>query len=147
MSQVRSTDGTSIAFERSGNGPALILVDGAFCSRAFGPSPKLAPILARHFTVYTYDRRGRGQSGDTLPYSPEREVEDLAALSGERVGRHCCSACPQAGRWLSKLRPLESRLRGWSHTNRPTWMTVRLAQRSTRLNSRVCLPRAIAAPR
>jgi pimeloyl-ACP methyl ester carboxylesterase len=80
MSQVRSKDGTTIAYERSGKGPALIIVDGAFCSRAFGPSPKLAPKLAPHFTVYAYDRRGRGQSGDTQPYSPEREVEDIAAL-------------------------------------------------------------------
>jgi hypothetical protein len=52
MTHVRSKDGTTIAYERSGNGPALILVDGALCSRAFGPSPKLAPLLARHFTVY-----------------------------------------------------------------------------------------------
>ena len=80
MSHVRSKDGTVIAYERSGNGPALILVDGALCSRAFGPSPKLAPLLARHFTVYAYDRRGRGQSGDTPPYAPAREVEDIAAL-------------------------------------------------------------------
>ena len=80
MSDVRSKDGTTIAYERSGSGPALILVDGALCSRAFGPSPKLAPLLARHFTVYAYDRRGRGESGDTPPYSPEREVEDIAAL-------------------------------------------------------------------
>ena len=55
-------------------------MDGALCSRAFGPSPKLAPLLAQHFTVYAYDRRGRGQSGDTPPYSPAREVEDIAAL-------------------------------------------------------------------
>jgi pimeloyl-ACP methyl ester carboxylesterase len=55
-------------------------VDGALCSRAFGPSPKLAPLFARHFTVYTYDRRGRGQSGDMRPYSPAREIEDIAAL-------------------------------------------------------------------
>jgi len=80
MSQVRSKDGTVIAYERSGSGPALILVDGALCSRAFGPSPQLAPLLAQHFTVYAYDRRGRGQSGDTHPYSPAREVEDIAAL-------------------------------------------------------------------
>lgn len=86
MSHVRSNDGTTIAYERSGNGPALILVDGALCSRAFGPSPKLASLLARHFTVYTYDRRGRGQSGDTHPYSPAREVEDIAALV-EAAGR------------------------------------------------------------
>src|SRR5262245_42452043 len=79
-SEVRSKDGTSIAYERYGSGPALILVDGAFCSRAFGPMPKLAPLLAPHFTVYTYDRRGRGQSGDTQPYAPEREIDDIAAL-------------------------------------------------------------------
>ena len=80
MSHARSKDGTTIVYERSGNGPALILVDGALCSRAFGPSPKLATLLAQHFTVYAYDRRGRGQSGDTHPYSPAREVEDIAAL-------------------------------------------------------------------
>ena len=80
MSQTRSKDGTLIAYDRSGGGPALIIVDGALCSRGFGPSPKLAPLLARHFTVYAYDRRGRGESGDTQPYSHTREVEDLAAL-------------------------------------------------------------------
>jgi pimeloyl-ACP methyl ester carboxylesterase len=80
MSVVTSRDGTTIGYERSGSGPAVIIVDGAFCSRAFGPSAKLAPQLAKHFTVYAYDRRGRGQSGDTQPYSPAREVEDLAAL-------------------------------------------------------------------
>jgi pimeloyl-ACP methyl ester carboxylesterase len=77
---VQSADGTTITYERSGTGPALILVDGALCSRAFGPSPKLAPLLAPYFTVYAYDRRGRGQSGDTPPYAPAREVEDIAAL-------------------------------------------------------------------
>ena len=80
MSQIRSKDGTTIAYSRYGSGPALILVDGALCSSAFGPSPKLAPLLARHFTVYAYDRRGRGQSGDVPTYAPEREVEDIAAL-------------------------------------------------------------------
>jgi len=80
MSQVKSKDGTAIAYTRTGSGPALILIDGALCSRGFGPSPKLAPLLARHFTVFAYDRRGRGESGDTQPYSPAREVEDIAAL-------------------------------------------------------------------
>jgi pimeloyl-ACP methyl ester carboxylesterase len=83
---VISRDGTAIAYERSGQGPALILVDGALCSRAFGPMPKLAALLARHFTVYIYDRRGRGESGDTLPYAKEREIEDLAALIREAGG-------------------------------------------------------------
>jgi pimeloyl-ACP methyl ester carboxylesterase len=87
MKQAISRDGTAIAYERCGKGPALILVDGALCSRAFGPTPKLAPLLAQHFTVYTYDRRGRGQSGDKQPYSKEREVEDIAALIQEAGGR------------------------------------------------------------
>jgi pimeloyl-ACP methyl ester carboxylesterase len=69
-----------------GSGPPLILVDGALCSRAFGPMPKLAPLLAKSFRVYLYDRRGRGASGDTGPYSKEREVEDLEALIGEAGG-------------------------------------------------------------
>jgi pimeloyl-ACP methyl ester carboxylesterase len=79
-SYVPSKDGATIAYEQIGSGPALILIDGALCSRAFGPSPKLAPLLAKHFTVYTYDRRGRGRSGDKKPYAPAREVEDIAAL-------------------------------------------------------------------
>ncbi len=78
--QAISKDGTPIGYETSGTGPALILVDGALCSRSFGPMPKLAPLLAKYFTVYMYDRRGRGESGDTLPYSKAREVEDLGAL-------------------------------------------------------------------
>lgn len=87
MSHVTSKDGTRIGYQRSGQGPALILVDGAMCSRDFGPMPKLAPLLAQRFTVYVYDRRGRGRSGDTPPYSPEREVEDVAALIQEAGGR------------------------------------------------------------
>lgn len=86
MSQVRSKDGTMIAYERSGSGPALILVDGALCSRAFGPSAKLTPLLARYFTVYAYDRRGRGESGDAPQYSPALEVEDIAALIEDAGG-------------------------------------------------------------
>lgn len=77
---VTSKDGTRIAYEISGQGPALILVDGALCHRNFGPSGALSAQLSSHFTVYRYDRRGRGESGDTLPYAVEREVEDLAAL-------------------------------------------------------------------
>ena len=76
----RSKDGTAIAYERSGSGPPLILIDGALCSRAFGPSPKLVTRLAAQFTVYAYDRRGRGESGDTPPYSTAREIEDIAGL-------------------------------------------------------------------
>jgi pimeloyl-ACP methyl ester carboxylesterase len=80
LQKVISTDGAPIAYEKSGAGPAVILVDGALCSRAFGPMPKLARLLAPQFTVFNYDRRGRGDSGDVQPYAREREVEDIAAL-------------------------------------------------------------------
>src|SRR5580700_11530638 len=78
--KVFSKDGTAIAFDRIGNGPPVILVDGALCYRGMGQSGQLAELLAEHFTVFTYDRRGRGQSGDTPPYAVEREIEDLEAL-------------------------------------------------------------------
>lgn len=77
---VTSRDGTRIAYSRKGTGPALILVDGALCHRSMGPSAELSKILAGDFTVFTYDRRGRNESGDTPPYAPEREVEDIEAL-------------------------------------------------------------------
>ncbi|WP_238012815.1 alpha/beta hydrolase [Dactylosporangium sp. AC04546] len=80
MPTVTSADGTNIAYERGGSGPALVLVDGAMCYRAGGPMRPLAARLTDHFTVYAYDRRGRGESGDTLPYSPRREIEDLHAI-------------------------------------------------------------------
>jgi len=84
--QVVSKDGTLIAYDRQGSGPALILIVGALCSRALGPSVKLAPLLAAQFTVFSYDRRGRGESGDSTPYRVEREIEDLEALIAEAGG-------------------------------------------------------------
>ena len=86
MRKAISKDGTAIAFDTLGTGPPIILVDGAFCTRSFGPMPKLAPLLAKHFTVFTYDRRGRGDSGDKPPYAVEREIEDLQALIKEAGG-------------------------------------------------------------
>ncbi|MFI6273332.1 alpha/beta fold hydrolase [Micromonospora zamorensis] len=77
---VRSADGTTIAYERSGSGPAVILVDAAGGFREMGPMRSLAAQLAEEFAVLTYDRRGRGQSTDRLSYAPQREVEDLRAL-------------------------------------------------------------------
>ncbi|NQX28814.1 alpha/beta fold hydrolase [Microbacteriaceae bacterium VKM Ac-2854] len=77
---VTSADGTAIAIETVGTGPALVLVDGAMCRRGFGPARKLAEALADRYTVSFYDRRGRDDSGDTAPYSVAREVEDLAAV-------------------------------------------------------------------
>ena len=78
MQTVQSKDGTTIAYQRSGNGPLLIVVDPALSTRA--DAPQLAALLAQNFTVINYDRRGRGDSGDTQPYAVEREVEDIEAL-------------------------------------------------------------------
>jgi pimeloyl-ACP methyl ester carboxylesterase len=75
-----SQDGTSIAFERAGTGPPLILVDAAGGFRGFGPMGPLAAELHPEFTVYRYDRRGRGDSTDNQPYSVDREIDDLQAL-------------------------------------------------------------------
>jgi len=80
MQTVRSNDGTTIAFDRSGAGPAVILAGGAFSYRRFPKLLQLAELLSHRFTVINYDRRGRGDSGDTPPYAIEREIEDLAAL-------------------------------------------------------------------
>lgn len=81
---VRSADGTTIAYERSGDGPAIVLVGGAFNDRT--TSRAVAAALAEDFTVFGYDRRGRGDSGDTAPYAVQREIEDLAALIGAAGG-------------------------------------------------------------
>lgn len=76
--RVISRDGTSIAFDQRGDGPVVILVAAALSDRS--DTSKLAGLLAGHFTVVNYDRRGRGHSGDTQPYAVEREIEDLQAL-------------------------------------------------------------------
>ena len=80
MAFVTSNDGTQIGYSVVGSCPPFVLVDGAMCWRAMGPATPLAEALKDSFTVYTYDRRGRGESGDTKPYATQREVEDLAAV-------------------------------------------------------------------
>lgn len=80
---VTSRDGTTVAYSRTseGGGDPVVLVDGALNDRALrGPNPRLAEVLAAEFSVFTYDRRGRGESGDAPPYTVEREVEDLQAV-------------------------------------------------------------------
>ncbi len=77
---VRSRDGTVIAYDVSGLGPPLVLVWGALGYKEFSYARSMASTLAKDFTVYNYDRRGRGGSTDTLPYALEREIEDLAAV-------------------------------------------------------------------
>src|SRR5215467_2352693 len=81
MKTVQSADGTTIAFDQLGKGPALILVGGALEQRAMdSETAQLAPLLAQHFTVVHDARRGRGESTDTQPYAVEREIEDIDAL-------------------------------------------------------------------
>ena len=78
MQYVISKDGTRIAYEQSGQGPALVIVCGALGDHT--QQAGLARLLSKHFTVYNFDRRGHGESGDTPPYAVDREVEDLAAM-------------------------------------------------------------------
>ena len=75
-----SADGTQIAWTQRGEGPPLIMVDCVGVSQATTPQPTLASALAQHFSVYTYDRRGKGKSGNQQPYAVQREFEDLAAV-------------------------------------------------------------------
>lgn len=81
MSTIHSKDGTKLAYDVVGDGQPLILVDGATAHRAVNPTnAEIASLLSDSFRVYTYDRRGRGDSGDTQPYAVEREIEDIAVL-------------------------------------------------------------------
>jgi pimeloyl-ACP methyl ester carboxylesterase len=88
MGNVKSEDGTVIACDRYGQGPPVIVVGGALTSglRSFPAFVELAAALSSDFTVYTFDRRGRGDSGDSAPYAVDREIEDLEALIGEAGG-------------------------------------------------------------
>ncbi|MEO7911040.1 MAG: alpha/beta hydrolase [Roseiflexaceae bacterium] len=80
MKTTTSKDGTTLAYDVYGNGPALIYITGASCFRSFMPVVQDAKAFAQEFTVYNYDRRGRGDSSNTLPWSVEGEVEDIEAL-------------------------------------------------------------------
>ncbi|MEO5875911.1 MAG: alpha/beta hydrolase [Streptosporangiaceae bacterium] len=84
METIRSADGTALAFDRLGAGDPVVLVSGASCAR--GIHEQLAGLLSADFTVFNYDRRGRGDSGDTAPYAVEREIEDLSAVIAEAGG-------------------------------------------------------------
>jgi len=93
MDKVISADGTPIAYEAVGNGPTVVLVGGAFCDH--NVTAELAAALASDFTAVSYDRRGRGGSGDTLPYDVRREIDDIEALTrrfGSRANLHGISS-------------------------------------------------------
>ena len=97
MPHVTSRDGTKIAYEKAGNGPPLLLVNGAFAFRGFYGEQELAKKLSPDFTVLFYDRRGRGESGDSRPYRVEREIEDIAALIDAAGGRAALFAISSGG--------------------------------------------------
>ncbi len=114
MKEVTSKDGTPIAFDQLGEGPAVILVSGGSVDRS--SNAPLAALLASQFTVYNYDRRGRGPSGDTPPYAVEREVEDIAAVITE-VGGSACLFGSSSGAALA----LEAAASGLSITKLALW--------------------------
>jgi pimeloyl-ACP methyl ester carboxylesterase len=87
MKTTHSKDGTPLAYDIYGEGTPLIFITGATCFRNFEPVLHDATIFAKAFTVYNYDRRGRGDSGDTLPYAPKREVEDIEAMIDAAGGK------------------------------------------------------------
>jgi pimeloyl-ACP methyl ester carboxylesterase len=87
MKTIQSNDGTTLAYDVYGRGPALIYITGASCFRSFRPIVHDAKVFAKEFTVYTYDRRGRGHSTDTHPYAIAREVEDIEAMIDAAGGR------------------------------------------------------------
>jgi pimeloyl-ACP methyl ester carboxylesterase len=89
MSHVTSKDGTTIAFETSGDGPVVLLVDGAMGYREHHGGRSLSAALSTDFTVVTYDRRGRGESTNTQPYAVDREIEDIEALIDAVEGPAC----------------------------------------------------------
>jgi pimeloyl-ACP methyl ester carboxylesterase len=89
METVRSKDGTKIAFDRTGDGPPVILVGGAFSWRTWKGVVELAELLSSRHTVLNYDRRAHGDSEDTPPYAVEREFEDLEAMIGAAGGSAC----------------------------------------------------------
>lgn len=87
MLTTTSKDGTRLAYDVSGKGPALINITGASCFRNFMPVKDDVKVFAKNFTVYNYDRRGRGDSGDIQPYSLEREVDDIEAIIDAAGGK------------------------------------------------------------
>ena len=87
MQTVTSSDGTRIAYDRYGEGPAVILVAGALGYRSFKKIVRFAELLSERCTVINYDRRGRGDSGEAGPFSVQREIEDIAALIETLGGR------------------------------------------------------------
>jgi pimeloyl-ACP methyl ester carboxylesterase len=97
MSKILSRDGTEIAYDKQGQGSAVILVDGALAYRSFGTMPELAKLLSKNFTVVNYDRRGRGESSDNKSFTIDREIEDIEALIDVVGGSACLYGVSSGG--------------------------------------------------
>jgi pimeloyl-ACP methyl ester carboxylesterase len=109
LNHVTSRDGTTIAFDRLGDGPPVILVCGGSVDRSSNAG--LAGLLASDFTAFNYDRRGRGDSGDTLPYAVEREIEDIdAVVSAAGGSAHLYGSSSGAGLALAAAEQLGARI-------------------------------------
>ena len=122
MEHVTSADGTRIAVQHSGHGPALILVVGAFCDRTSTAS--LTAGLTGHFTVYEYDRRGRGDSGNQPGYAIERETEDLTAVIDSTGGPAAVFGHSSGGALALETAARGQGVTGSSSTNPPTIPTA-----------------------
>jgi pimeloyl-ACP methyl ester carboxylesterase len=136
MHTTTSRDGTTIAYDRAGNGNPLVLVPGAFSYRRYPGQVKLAGLLAARFTVYSYDRRGRGDSGDTKPYAVEREIEDLAAVINA-AGEHAHVWGLSSGAVLALEGPRPGcPFAGWPCTSHRSWSTPQTGGRRPTCSSR-----------
>ena len=143
MRTVTSADGTTIAFEQSGSGPTLVLVGGMFEQRAVdSETARLAAFapLAEHFSVIHYDRRGRGDSGDTQPFSVQREVEDIAAIIDATGGSAFLSGISSgAALAFEAALALDGRVGGLAMCERRTPSTRRDARRGAPSGRRLTL--------
>ena len=133
MDEVTSKDGTTIAFDLLGGGPPVVLVCGASVDRM--SNARLAQILSTDFSVFNYDRRGRGGSGDTPPYAIEREVEDLAAVIEAAGGEANVWGHPPARPSPSSRRQKVFRSPDWRSGSRRSFPRASLGPPRTRWSS------------
>lgn len=127
MQTVSSSDGTTIACDRYGQGPPMIMVVGAFNTRS--TTAPLASALQERFTILNYDQRGRGDSGDTPPYAVDREVEDLDAVIAAAGGSSAVFGYSSGTILTLKAAARGWRSPSWRSTSRPSWSTTAVQDR------------------